>query len=308
MELRQLRHFVAVVEAGNLSRAAGRVFISQPALTRSIKNLEDQLGVLLLERKPRGVVPTEAGDSFYRHARLILNECQRAKSEVAEIESGNRGAISIGIAALFAGYVLDGAVAAFIDRYPKASITVHQGFFEDLLDRLREGELDLVFSNFPSVPAEDGLEVEPLRRIASHIVAARDHPLAGKGAATKEELAQQRWVTVNQPHMTEQLDSYFASDSLPRPAVAVRTNSLTLIRSLLLRGELIGFLPDHLIDNPLFTERLAKIEAQGTPLLRRAGLIYRREVLARPAIQAMVDTIRRVCGEPPILHPRAAAE
>ncbi|NDE02288.1 MAG: LysR family transcriptional regulator, partial [Gammaproteobacteria bacterium] len=84
MELRQLRHFVAVVDSANLSRAAERVAISQPALTRSIKNLEDLLGVELLERQPRGVVPTEAGLALYHHAQIVLNACQRLTREVRE--------------------------------------------------------------------------------------------------------------------------------------------------------------------------------------------------------------------------------
>lgn len=88
MELRQLRHFVAVVECGNLSRASRKVHISQPALTRSIKALEDLLRARLLDRKPRGVVPTPTGDIFYQHAKLILNECARAKDDIADAESG----------------------------------------------------------------------------------------------------------------------------------------------------------------------------------------------------------------------------
>lgn len=88
MELRQLRHFVAVVDSANLSRAAERVAISQPALTRSIKNLEDLLGVELLERQPRGVAPTEAGLALYHHAQIVLNACQRLTREVRELERG----------------------------------------------------------------------------------------------------------------------------------------------------------------------------------------------------------------------------
>ena len=76
MELRHLRHFAAVVEAGNLSKAAEKVFISQPALTRSIKNLEDIVGAELLERRPRGMVPTPAGIALYRYAQLMLNEAK----------------------------------------------------------------------------------------------------------------------------------------------------------------------------------------------------------------------------------------
>ena len=88
MDLRQLRHFVAIFERGNLSKAAEDIFISQPALTRSLKTLEDELGVELLQRHARGTTPTEAGERFYHHAMSILAECSRARLDAAQMANG----------------------------------------------------------------------------------------------------------------------------------------------------------------------------------------------------------------------------
>jgi len=156
MELRQLRHFVAVVDTGNLSRAAERVAISQPALTRSIKNLEDMLGVELLERKPRGVAATEAGLALYHHAQVVLNACQRLTREVRELERGVTGTVHLGVASMFATHVTGAVAEALVAAHPRLSLVVTEGFFEDLVRRMIDGRLDLVFTNFPQVspPAE----------------------------------------------------------------------------------------------------------------------------------------------------------
>jgi len=124
MELRHLRHFVAVVDAGNLSKAADRVCITQPALTRSIKNLEAYLAAELLERRPRGIVPTPAGDALYRYARLMLNEAARAQAEVKAVHKGAKGELAVGIAAMFGDHIVDRVVAAVCGAGHDVALTV----------------------------------------------------------------------------------------------------------------------------------------------------------------------------------------
>ena len=151
MELRQLRHFVAVVDCANLSRAAERVAISQPALTRSIKNLEDLLGVELLERKPRGVEATEAGLALYHHAQIVLNACQRLTREVRELERGVSGTVYVGVGSMFATHITADVAQNLAQVHPRLAMVVTDGFFEELLRRMQDGRLDLIFSNFPQV-------------------------------------------------------------------------------------------------------------------------------------------------------------
>jgi len=151
MELRQLRHFVAVVDCANLSRAAERVAISQPALTRSIKNLEDILGVELLERKPRGVAATEAGLALYHHAQIVLNACQRLTREVRELERGVTGTVYVGVGSMFATHITADVAQNLAQAHPRLAMVVTDGFFEELLRRMQDGRLDLIFSNFPQV-------------------------------------------------------------------------------------------------------------------------------------------------------------
>jgi DNA-binding transcriptional LysR family regulator len=138
MELRQLRHFVAVVDSANLSRAAERVAISQPALTRSIKNLEDLLGVELLERQPRGVVPTEAGLALYHHAQIVLNACLRLTREVRELERGTSGTVYVGVGSLYATHITSRVAENLSESQPRLALVINEAFFEELLVKVKD--------------------------------------------------------------------------------------------------------------------------------------------------------------------------
>lgn len=296
MELRHLRHFAAVVDTGNLSKAAERVYISQPALTRSIKNLEDLVGAILLERRPRGVVPTPAGDTLYQYAKLMLNEAARARAEIKAVQSGAKGHLAIGIAAMFADHIVDRAVARVCAGDAGVSMSVTQGFLEDLVEALRDGRLDLIFSNLGVGSLPDDLSVEPLYEVRAYTYAASDHPLAGR-SLSKAELLNERWAVVDQPHMRDFLDRYFSADGLPVPDSVVRTNSLNLIRSLLSRGGFIGLLPEHLVRLRARRGEIRRLDAPDCPVVRKAGIIMRRSMPMRPVLTAFVDELRAAASD-----------
>lgn len=294
MELRHLRHFAAVVESGNLSRAAETVFISQPALTRSIKNLEELVGAPLLERQPRGVVPTPAGDALYRYARLMLTEAQRARAEVQAVAGGARGQLAIGIAAMFADHIVDRAVAACAASGDVA-LTITQGFVEELVEALRDGKLDAIFSNLSNMTLPEDVTVEPLLDIHAYVFASRDHPLQGRAGLTKPELIAQKWAIVDQPHMRDFLDQYFSVDGLATPSFVVRTNSLNLIKSLIANAGFIGILPEHVVGRLAEAGDVAALDAPGCPVIRRAGLITRKSMPSRPVLDTFTAALRSAC-------------
>lgn len=295
MELRQLRHFVAVVDLGNLSAAARRVHISQPALTRSIKNLEDGLGCQLLERRPRGVVPTAAGQSFFQHAKLILAECQRAGQDAASIAGGAQGMVSVGIGALFSTYIVNGATDALCAANPHLSITVSEGFWEELTEQVLDGKLDCVFTSFPQIPAPADLVMEPLLELESIVVASAGHPLAQKKKLEKADLLDARWIVVNQPHMDDFLDRFFAADALPAPRWAVRTNSLSLITSLLLSGHFVSILPRHLLADLMRKKQIRQLNLAAPPVMRWSGLVYRESDYRPPVVEQFMEAVRAEC-------------
>jgi DNA-binding transcriptional LysR family regulator len=293
MELRQLRHFVAVVDSGNLSRAAERVAISQPALTRSIKNLEDMLGMDLLERKPRGVTPTEAGLALYRHAQIVLNACQRLTREVRELERGVTGTVHVGVAAMYATHLTSQVAEILCEAHPRLALVINEAFFEDLLRQLNDGRVDVIFSNFPQVSVSPNLVLEPLTTVRSSIMAGRTHPLAGRRELTRADLVPHRWVIADQPHAQDSFEKFFSADGLPPPRDVFRTNSLNLMLSLVASGRFLSPLPEHLIHERL-ADRLRSLPLENHAIERQAGLIYRVGEQERPALSHVLEAFRSI--------------
>ncbi|MBU6378303.1 MAG: LysR family transcriptional regulator [Gammaproteobacteria bacterium] len=293
MELRQLRHFVAVVDCANLSRAAERVAISQPALTRSIKNLEDLLGVELLERKPRGVAPTEAGLALYHHAQIVLNACQRLTREVRELERGVTGTVYVGVGSMFATHVTATVAQDLAQAHPRLAMVVTDGFFEELLRRIQDGRLDLIFSNFPQVTVSADFVLEPLMTVRSVVMAGRSHPLAKRRSVERSDLVAYRWVIADQPHAQDSFERYFAEEGLPAPRDVFRTNSLNLMMSLVRGGKFLCPLPAHLLTGPVPEPELLPLPLDSA-IERQAGLIYRSGADSRPAVGHVLDEFRRV--------------
>lgn len=297
MELRQLRHFVAVVDCANLSRAAERVAISQPALTRSIKNLEDLLGVELVERKPRGVTPTEAGLALYRHAQVVLNAAQRLTREVRELESGAAGTVHVGVGAMFSTHVTARVAQDLAEAHPRLTLVVNDGFWEDLVRRMQDGRVDLLFSHFPQANIGADLVLEPLLTVRSVVVAGRGNPLAVRRSLEVADLVTQRWVIADQPHSQDAFERYFAAEGLPAPRDVYRTNSLSLMLALVASGRFLSQLPVHLLDTAPVPRDLRVLPLASGALERQAGLVYRRGSESRRAVEHVLDAFRRAAKE-----------
>lgn len=292
MDIRQLKHFVAVFEQRNLSKAAEAIPLSQPALTRSMKTLEGQLGVELFERHARGATPTAAGERLYHHAKSILAECARAKRDALQPVGELAGSVSVGVAALFATRIIDDMVGQFCAKHPKVQVQLHQGYFEELLGFLDEGRIELAFSNFPLLSLPKTLDFEPLVQIHSSVFVGVDHPLAQEDQVPLDRLGTARWATVNQPHAKEVLDSIFISGGVAAPLPALQTNSLSLIKSLILAGEFVGLVPNHMFSSELEQDCVVRLSVPGTPLVRSAGLIMRKDSFQRNVANALADEIR----------------
>jgi DNA-binding transcriptional LysR family regulator len=146
VEIRQLKYFLAAVEHGSISQAARSLFVAQPALTKQIRNLEEELGVTLLERLPRGIALTAAGRQFFRNASKIQDDLISAKQQAIQASTGQLGTMTLGLTVL---HSLLPIIAEILRRFrqdaPRVSVTLHQLISGPQVDRIRAGELDAGF-------------------------------------------------------------------------------------------------------------------------------------------------------------------
>ncbi|MEJ5238932.1 MAG: LysR family transcriptional regulator [Limisphaera sp.] len=198
MELHQLRYFVAVVEEGGFSRAAARLHVAQPSLSQQIAKLEQELGQPLLDRLPRGVIPTDAGRRFYECARRILAEVADATRCVADCREPLQGRLVVGAIPTIAPGLLPRLLSPFSERHPGVELEVVEDLTERLLRRLEEGELDLALVS--SVEVESAVHVESLGHEPLGVLLPRNHPLARHRQIHWDDLKEEKALVLSELH------------------------------------------------------------------------------------------------------------
>ena len=293
MENRLLRHFVAVVEHGNLLRAARAIHISQPALTKSIQNLEAELGVSLLDRRPRGVTPTIYGKILFDHAKVLQNQAAQAVAEIRAVKEGRGGHLRLGVAN-FAIEFLPRVIAKLVESTPGLTFELMDGTYEDLTALVREGALDAVISGFPPLHRAEDLEHEKLIPGEFVIVCSADHPLAKKRHVTLAATATETWALANRPVAIVELwelEFRYARVTPPRPLV--QSGSMIFLKSMVAQSRFVTFLPRGVVAEDLAAGRLATVPIPfSRPAKTVEGIIYRADAVYPPALRRLVEAIR----------------
>ncbi|MEV1022628.1 LysR family transcriptional regulator [Streptomyces sp. NPDC050264] len=194
MEIRQLRHFVAVVNEGSFTAAARSELIVQSALSTSVRNLERELGAELFDRSGRRVVLTEAGRALLPQARQLLAGAAAAKEAVARVSGLGAGRVAIGTIQTLTCIDLAAELAAFHREWPGIQVSVREAPVAELLDGLRAGELDLAFLAPDARQLPDGLASFGIWREDLVLVTAPGHPLARAGRTLIKDLADEPFV------------------------------------------------------------------------------------------------------------------
>jgi len=229
MELNQLRSFLMVVEAGNFTRAAVRLDISQPSLSQQIINLEKELGHKLFHRLGRKAVPTEAGAVFVERARRILVEVESATKELADHPSLERR-ITVGAIPTVAPYLLPSLITRCKKRFPNLQVHIREDFTSALIRYVSDGELDLAIASLPRnepMLSVESLLVEPLL-----LVVAKTHPLAAKGKVSGEDLATETFAMLGgSSSLAAQIQSFCGVHNF-QPRIGFRCAQVVTVKAL----------------------------------------------------------------------------
>ena len=242
MKLHHLRDVVAIAEQGSLRGAARHLGLAQPALTRSLSELERELGAPLFERKARGMTPTIMGTAFVQRAEAILHEVRRAKEEAEQLQGGTQGTVTVGLSIAPHISVLPKVLKPFRARYPAIRLHVIEGFYPTLETGLRNGLVDFYIGPQPERPVSSGLLLNTLFANTRAILCRRDHPLAR--ATSLSALAGAEWATTSITlRAEEELGELFEQHGLSPPNLALQSQSALTLMVALSHTDLLAMAP-----------------------------------------------------------------
>lgn len=283
--LRQLQFFTAAAEQGSVSGAARALSISQSSVTEAIRALEDDLGVTLFERQPRGLEITQKGAAFLRHARQILADVATARTAFRDAAEQAGGRLSLGVTSLVAGYVLSDILSRFRRAYPQVELNVIEDNGDYLQHLLIGGELDVAVLLTSSVKDRMALHVETLLVSPYRLWLPLAHPLAQQTAIGLDELAGQPLIQLMVDEIEDSTRRLMQALAV-KPQIAFRTRSVEAVRSLVATGAGLAILPS-LVYRPwsLEGDRIEIRDVSGDLPSVQVGLAWRKGApLSPPAL------------------------
>lgn len=277
MKLDQLQHLIAIVEQGSLRAAARRLDVPQPALTRSIRSLEKELGVDLFARQTTGMSLTAEGRRFQVRASAIVNEARRAKEEIQQVRGDYEGSVSVALSIMPHIGMLPSTLPTFYRTYPKVRLRISENLLPAVESALREGSVDFYLGAAPYQSPSAGLSMQHLCENTRVVVGRKNHPL--QKSKNLKDLAKAEWATTAIDYNAEEdLARLFGTYRLPMPRVTFQARSAMSVIVALAQTDLLAMLPVQWIHNPITKDLLQhftleeKIPAPSIVLVRRIDL------------------------------------
>lgn len=292
MKLSQLRHFVSVAELGGLRRAARHLGVAQPAITRSIRDLEHELGATLFQRSAAGMALTPIGEAFARRSAAVQLDLQRARDEVQQLKGVSAGSVSIGLSTAPHVAMLPRVLVPFRQAFPDVRLRITEGLFPALEANVRDGSIDFYIGPLSEENAGGEFTVEKLFENERIVLGRRGHPLAA--AKRLVDLREAQWVATSVTSTSEaELNPLFEGEGLPAPVIAVETQSALSMVVVAASSDLLAMLPRQWLGFATSSRLLTHIPIE--PSIRAPAICFvrRSKLPLTPVAERLCDLFRR---------------
>jgi DNA-binding transcriptional LysR family regulator len=296
-QLRDVEYFAAIAEHGQVQRAAEALGLSQPALSKSLRRLEQTMNTKLLRRTPKGVELTSVGSALLARVRTLRLSLDDVTREIADLSQGRAGHLRIGSAAGSSLHLVPTACETLLKESPKVTLKITVSDTNAMLTGLRNGELDIVVSLLQGSRHEDLVE-EHSHDDAWVIYASASHRLAKRKQLTLADLVHERWAFAAVNSFAERLLSQeFGNRGLPPPIVAIETSNLPTRYHLVAATDLlaVGIRPGVRYASERFP--IVELRVKDFALTRRGGVIYRKDAYLSPAAKRFIEILKTTAKE-----------
>lgn len=292
MKLVQLNHLVAVAELGGLRRAARHLGIAQPAITRSIRDLEHELGATLFERSAAGMTLTPIGEAFVKRSTAVQLELARARDEVQQLKGVKTGTVSIGLSTAPHVSMLPMVLEPFRRRYPDVLLRITEGLFPAIEADIRNGAIDFYVGPLSENKLGGDYVCERLLENSRVVLARRGHPLAR--ATSLAELTDARWVATSVTmNSAAELSPLFERHGLPAPMIAVQAQSALSMITVAATSDALAMLPQQWLRFARTSRLLVHIKVREELVAPTICMVSRSRFPLTPIAQHLGDLFRR---------------
>jgi LysR family transcriptional regulator of abg operon len=297
IKLSQLHNFAAVVEAGAVRQAARALNLSQSSVTKSIQQLEAELGVALLHRGAHGVAPTDAGKALLARAKTIEAQLRHARSDVATIAGGSAGEIRVSASPTVAMGLLPRAVIAFQRAHPRVTFHIVEGVYPDVLQAVRIGDIDLSICLVPGLPRDETLNFVSLVKDRLVPAVRADHPMVGKRKLRLADLLDLDWIIYRGSHTgLDIFEQTFLSNRLDPPKSTVECTSFACALALVESGNYVTLVPSQIFTGRRRPLSIAPVTLDSPMQPWQVAVISRAQYELSAACQAFLTELRRLAA------------
>ena len=297
-----LRDFVAIARAKSARGAARVLGLTQPALSRSLNELEQEIGTNLFERHARGMALTPAGERFLVRAQAALEEVRRGFEEAGQTSGTMQGSVTVALASAPVLVMLPLAFPLFRRACPDVKLRIVEGLFPAVEPMLRDGRLDFYIGPRPERALGQGYRVDLLFANQRVVMARKGHPL--RTARSLNDLLASEWIVTGlRERLEQEFEEQFAALGLPSPRVTTVVESMLALLALLCSSDALAFLPHQWADAALFKDLLAPIAVREPLTGPDIVQVSRAGMPLTPAAEALAVQLRRAAGpafSPPV--------
>jgi LysR family hydrogen peroxide-inducible transcriptional activator len=295
MNLRELEYLVAVDEERHFNRAAGRCFVSQPTLSGQLKKLEEELGVMLIERNTRKVSMTDVGTMVAQQARKILKEVKAIKEITQSFDDPMAGELQVGLIPTIAPYLLPEIIPELQNKFPRLTLWLHEHLTAVLLEKLKNAELDLLILALP-VDTDEFSEID-LFREAFWLAVPNHKTLSKKKLIKMMDLNEQEMLLLEEGHCLrgQALDVCFSAGATENKSF--RATSLETLRYMVSEGIGMTLLPELAVPKKRNkSDTISYIPFSDPKPTRRIGILYRQGSYREETYQKIAQVIKEKCN------------
>jgi len=293
---RQFHTVLTVAEKGSVGKAAEALNVSQPALTKSIRRLEDRLGVPLFYREGRGMRPTIYAEVLNAHAQGITVGINQALEEVAALRAGSEGTIRLAAGPLVSSEIVAKAALRLMQDRPKLRVHIHTAVGDHRPDLLA-GKYDFILGLIPAGDSPPALAHELIFEDRIALIVRRGHALLGRKRYTAQNLQNFTWVMPSPGHYhRRRLENVFEEAHLPPPEAAVECSSTDSIKRIVVSTDHIGVLAGMGLSRGDDAD-LCEIPLASRFMRRPIGIIWRKHLILSKPSTLLIAAIKQVCSE-----------